>query len=201
MKQRNWGIATLGLTLALALVRGYLEETPGHFRMFMGASRALWSGAPAYDTPFLGNLFFYSPASALFVYGPFIWFPERLGLLLYLALSGVIFIVGAERFVRARVPQRAGWALAGMAPAFFASVTDISSRFSRRASCSGRWRAPLARERGFGWGLSRSGSSRRYPRWAWSRSNTHSRGRVTLCARCWARREPWWLGSRSRSFF
>lgn len=118
----SWGLYVLILTGMLALARGWLEETPGHFRMFMGASHALWTGGQAYDVPFLGNLFFYSPSSAMFVYGPFGLLPERAGLLVYLALSAAIFIWGARRFAQARLSSRAQWALAALAPAFFSSL-------------------------------------------------------------------------------
>jgi hypothetical protein len=93
-----WGEWLAALAIGLSLVRVATEYPPGHYQMFMEASRALWSGGQAYDVPFLGNLFFFSPACALLFYGPFTLLPEIPGVFLYTALSAGLFIWGAVRF-------------------------------------------------------------------------------------------------------
>lgn len=97
---RGWGEAFAGLGILLALVRVATEYPPGHYRMFIGASQALWTGGTAYGVPFLGNLFFFSPSCALFFYGPLTWLPEGLGVFLYTAFSAALFVYGAQRLGR-----------------------------------------------------------------------------------------------------
>ena len=92
-----WGEAAVGLALLLALIRVATERPPGHYRMYIEASKALWSSGEAYGVPFLGNLFFFSPSCALFLYGPFALLPEIPGVFLYTLLSGGLFIFGVRR--------------------------------------------------------------------------------------------------------
>lgn len=119
----GWGKIFFLFSFFLVLIRLLREETPGHFRMAYQAGIALWQGQPAYGVPFLGNLYFYSPACGMFLYAPFGLLPEKLGLMAFSLLSGVLFFVGFDRLARIYLgPRSIQWAWAVSAPYFFSSM-------------------------------------------------------------------------------
>ncbi len=103
--KKSLGEVLMAIALVGALIRTQLDEVPGHYRMFVGAAEALWRNERAYDVPWVGNLFFYSPGCAMFFFGPLSLLPERLGLFIYLALSAAVFWIGLVRFSRLLLPR------------------------------------------------------------------------------------------------
>lgn len=79
------------------------QHVPGHYRIFVGAGRALWAGISPYGTDYGTGVgfWFYSPTCGMFFFGPFALLPEKLGLFVYMALSWTLFVIGAKQFITA----------------------------------------------------------------------------------------------------
>lgn len=117
------GGGIFALAGAAGLWRALAEDTHGHYRMFMGAAGNLWAGAQAYDVPYLGNLYFYSPTCALYFFGPLSRLPETAGLALYLLLSIAVFATGGWILARTFLSRPQLQCLAFLiAPHFYAAI-------------------------------------------------------------------------------
>jgi hypothetical protein len=117
----HWGILILSLFSLLSLVRLLRQSVPGHYRVFTGAGRALWHGQNPYGTDFGTHVgyYFYSPTCALTVFGPLSTLPEKLGIVVFMVLSWLIFVWGAKNFWRSFVGERSP----GMLQWFWAAIT------------------------------------------------------------------------------
>jgi hypothetical protein len=93
-------MAILVAVSLLSLIKLLRQEVPGHYRVFTGAGRALWQGQNPYGTDFGTSVgyYFYSPSCALTVFGPLAMLPEKLGLIVFMAASWMVFVWGARKF-------------------------------------------------------------------------------------------------------
>ena len=107
----GWGVTAFLMVSVVGGARSVAGSGLGHFRIFTSAARALWHGMDAYGTDFGTGvgLWFYSPACGMVVFGPLSLLPEPLGLALYLFISWVAFVWGANKlwksFGATRVPD------------------------------------------------------------------------------------------------
>lgn len=98
--KKNWGFFLFSLLSLFSLARLLAQKVPGHYRIFTGAGKSLWSGLNPHGTDFgtgVGN-WYYSPSCGLFFFGPISALPEKAGLILYMALSWAIFVIGVLSF-------------------------------------------------------------------------------------------------------
>jgi hypothetical protein len=119
--------AIFALVSQLALIRLILQPVPGHFRVFTGAARALLNGQNPYGTDFGTGVgyFFYSPTCALTVFGPLALLPEKAGLVVYMTISWLVFVLGVRSFWRAFVGEdRTGltWFWVAISPQIFGGI-------------------------------------------------------------------------------
>ncbi len=101
--RKYWGFSIFSLLSVLGFMRLLRQDVPGHYRIFVGAARALWTGVNPHGTDFGTGVgfWFYSPSCAMFLFGPFTLIPETLGLAIYMTLSWFVFVLGAQQFHRA----------------------------------------------------------------------------------------------------
>lgn len=117
----HWGFLFFCLISLLAWIRLLRQVMPGHYRIFVGAGNALWAGVSPHGNDFGTGVgyWFYSPTCGMFFYKFFSWFPEKLGISLYMLLSWAVLVYGISHFfkhVRA-FPQ--GVSLRRQVPQFF----------------------------------------------------------------------------------
>jgi hypothetical protein len=99
----RWGLLLLVATAVFGFHRISIEPVSAHYLLFTRAAHALWHRAAAYGTDHgtgIG-LWLYSPSCAMFFFGPFSLFPDRVGMLLYMAVSVALFGWGAEAVSKA----------------------------------------------------------------------------------------------------
>lgn len=90
---KNWGLAIFIVDIVASLGMIATHPPTGHYINYTAPARALWRGEDPYGITFPGSpgAFFYSPGCALYFYGLFTLFPDRLGQLLYMVLSVAVF--------------------------------------------------------------------------------------------------------------
>lgn len=98
----HWGFVFFCLISLLAWVRLLRQVLPGHYRIFVGAGDALWAGVNPHGTDFGTGVgyWFYSPTCGMFFYKFFSWFPEKLGMSLYMLLSWAVLVYGIQHFFK-----------------------------------------------------------------------------------------------------
>src|SRR5690242_8659545 len=84
-----------------------LEGSSGHLRTFTLAAHALWNGQDPYGYDLgAGGLWLYSPTTALLVFGPLSPLPPRVAVLLFMAISWIVFTLGMRFFAREALGQK-----------------------------------------------------------------------------------------------
>jgi hypothetical protein len=125
-KPQDWAVLLIAWVLGISFSLVLCQPVGGHYQTFTQAARALWSEKPAYGVPWAGNLFFYSPSCAMFLFGPLSLMSDRFGLLLYLVISVAILIYGTLKLAKIFYPERdlSGFWLLVAQPLFSAIAAD-----------------------------------------------------------------------------
>jgi hypothetical protein len=108
----SWGLWIFSLSTLASFIGLFKERHWAHYRIFTGAAEALWQGrSPHYDHfgTHLGY-WFYSPSNGMFFYGPFLFFPPQIGILIYMAVSAGVFLLGVLYFTKVMLGlERMSW--------------------------------------------------------------------------------------------
>jgi len=94
--KQNWGFLVFCLDIVASFAMLFIKNVAGHYINYTAPAEYLWSGRDAYGIGFPGSpgAFFYSPGCALFFFGFFNLFPQKLGQALYMLSSFTVFWLG-----------------------------------------------------------------------------------------------------------